>query len=68
MKKATPKKRGGKRPGAGRKPTGRDPTRAFRLPDKLIVIVDAWAKAHNTTRSEAVRVLLTEALGMEALG
>jgi hypothetical protein len=67
MKKAIPKKHGGKRKGAGRKPKGRDPTRAFRLPDELIAAVDAWAKDHNATRSEAVRALLTEALRMERL-
>ena len=68
MKKAIPKKRGGKRKGAGRKPRGRDPARTFRLSDELIAAVDAWAKTDCTTRSEAVRALLSEALEVENLG
>jgi hypothetical protein len=68
MKKATPKMRGGKRPGAGRKPTGKDPTRTFRLSDEFIAKVDAWAAQHadKPSRSEAFRRLVE--LGLKAKG
>jgi Ribbon-helix-helix protein, copG family len=60
MKKAIPKVRGGKRPGAGRKPTGRDPARTFRLSDELIAELDAWAARQDDSpsRSEAIRRLV----------
>jgi hypothetical protein len=64
MKKAIPKKHGGKRPGAGRKPTGRDPARTFRLSDELIATLDAWAAAQDLSRSEALRRLVE--LGLKA--
>jgi hypothetical protein len=60
MKKAMPKTIGGKRPGAGRPPTGRDPSRTFRLSDEFIASVDAWAQSEPDTpgRSEAIRRLV----------
>jgi hypothetical protein len=68
MKKATPKMRGGKRTGAGRKPTGRDPSRTFRLSDEFIASVDAWAakQSDSPTRSEALRRLVEMALKAKA--
>jgi len=59
MKKAIPR-RGGKRPGSGRKPTGTDPARTIRLSDEFITTVDAWAaaQADKPGRSEAIRRLV----------
>jgi hypothetical protein len=54
MKKSTkvaPKKRG--RPG-----TGKDPHMAARMPPELIAEVEAWAAAHDTSRSDAFRRLV----------
>jgi hypothetical protein len=56
MEKAIPKKHGGPRPGAGRKPTGRDPARTFRLSDEFIARLDAWRG--NLSRAEAIRRLV----------
>ena len=60
MKKAIPKPVGGKRPGAGRPATGRDPTRTIRLSDEFIANVDAWAAVQEDEpgRSEAIRRLV----------
>jgi len=60
VKKATPKPVGGKRPGAGRPATGRDPTRTIRLSDEFLANVDAWAAAQEDqpSRSEAIRRLV----------
>jgi hypothetical protein len=68
MKKATPKMRGGKRPGSGRKPTGRDPSRTFRLSDEFMASVDAWAEqqADAAGRSEAIRRLVELGLKVKA--
>ena len=56
MKKATQKTSwGGKRKGAGRLPTGKDPTYSFRISAELVAKLDAWAKSHGITRGEAVR-------------
>ncbi len=51
---------GGKRPGAGRPATGRDPTRTMRLSDEFIATVDAWAARQDDmpSRSEAIRRLV----------
>jgi hypothetical protein len=46
------------RPFAG----GRDPLVAARLPTELTRRIDAWAKLHEVTRSEAMRQLLEQAL------
>jgi hypothetical protein len=62
MKKAIRKTHGGKRAGSGRKPTGTDPARTFRLSDEFIAKVDAWAHAHETNRTEAVRHLVEAGL------
>jgi hypothetical protein len=61
-----PKKIGGKRPGAGRPRTGRDPSRTFRLSDEFIASVDAFAaqQPDEPTRSEAIRRLVE--LGLKA--
>lgn len=66
MKKVRPK-RGGKRPGSGRKPTGRDPVRQLRMPDALVAEVMGWAKrqADRPTFSEAVRRLVAKALAWQ---
>lgn len=66
MKKAIPKKVGGKRPGAGRPATGRDPARTFRLSDEFIAKVDAWAADQSDlpARSEAVRRLVEVGLSV----
>lgn len=60
MKKAIPKRSGGKRPGAGRPATGRDPARAFRLSNQFMASVDAWAASQEDQpgRSEAIRRLV----------
>ena len=64
MKKAIPKTVGGKRPGAGRPATGKDPARTIRLSDEFIAEVDKWAaeQADQPTRSEAIRRLVEIAL------
>ncbi|HUQ38502.1 MAG TPA: ribbon-helix-helix domain-containing protein [Aestuariivirga sp.] len=33
-----------------------------RLPDEMVSSIDAWAKANNTTRSEAIRRLVEKGL------
>jgi hypothetical protein len=58
--------RGGKRPGSGRKPTGRDPVRTMRLSDEFIATVDAWGAANDATRSEAIRRLVELGLTVKA--
>jgi len=66
MKKAIPKRMGGKRPGAGRPATGRDTPRTFRLSDEFMANVDAWAASQDDQpgRSEAIRRLVE--LGLKA--
>jgi hypothetical protein len=66
VKKATPKTVGGKRAGAGRPATGRDPTRTMRLSDEFMASVDAWAAQQDDapTRSEAIRRLVE--IGLKA--
>jgi hypothetical protein len=49
--KVMPKKR-------GRPATGKDPQVIARMPAESIASVDAWAAAHETTRSEAIRRLV----------
>jgi hypothetical protein len=58
MKKAIPKTAGGKRAGAGRPATGKDPVRTFRLSDDFITTVDSWAEDHGVGRAEAIRRLV----------
>jgi hypothetical protein len=60
VKKAIRRSVGGKRPGAGRKPTGTDPARTIRLSDEFIAHVDSWAAAQHDQpgRSEAIRRLV----------
>ena len=59
MKKAIPKTRGGKRPGAGRPATGRDPVSAIRLPEDLTSAIDRWSEVNKvSSRSEAIRRLI----------
>lgn len=55
-------KHGGKRKGAGRKPTGKDPIVALRLPPPLIAAIDKAAKAEGVSRSEKIRALIEKAL------
>ena len=65
MKKAIPKTRGGKRLGAGRPATGRDPVRPIRMSDLLVADVKAWAKRQpdKPSLSAAIRRLVEQALG-----
>ena len=60
MKTAMPKSRGGRRPGAGRPATGKDPVRAIRLSDEFLEKVDGWAaqQTDRPGRSEAIRRLV----------
>ena len=58
MKKAMSKSHGGKRLGAGRPPTGKDPQVVLRMPSNLIATVDAWATSMEIMRSEAIRRLV----------
>ena len=60
VKKAIPKIMEGKRTGAGRPATGKDPVRTMRLSDEFIIIIDAWAARQDDapTRSEAIRRLV----------
>ena len=55
--KVTPKKK------RGRPATGRDPHVTSRMASELIVEVEAWATANDTTRSAAIRRLVE--LGLE---
>jgi hypothetical protein len=66
MKKAIPKTVGGKRPGAGRPATGKDPARTIRLSHEFVAAIDAWAEAHDLVRSEAIRRLVE--IGLKAKG
>lgn len=65
MKKVRPK-HGGKRTGAGRPATGRDPVRQLRMPATLTDAVTQWAKKQTDkpTFSEAIRRLVAKALGL----
>jgi len=69
MKKAIRKSRGGRRAGAGRKPTGTDPARTIRLSDEFIAKVDAWAAAQDDkpARSEAIRRLVELGLKVKSV-
>ncbi len=51
-------KHGGKRKGAGRKPTGKDPIVALRLSPDMIAAIDKAAKAEGVSRSEKIRSVL----------
>jgi hypothetical protein len=66
VKKAIPKTLGGKRPGAGRPATGKDPVRTMRLSDEFMDQVDTWAAKQDDQpgRSEAIRRLVE--LGLKA--
>ena len=48
----------------GRPATGKDPHVTARMPNELIVQVEAWAEANETSRSEAIRRLVE--LGLKA--
>lgn len=50
-----------KRP--GRPATGRDQMYGARLSKELVGKIDAWAKKHDTSRSEAIRRLVERGLG-----
>ena len=52
----------------GRPPTGQDPVTALRLPSTLRVCIEQWAKQQpdTPTRSEAIRRLIEDALGLRA--
>src|SRR5712671_4000844 len=60
--KVAPKKRSRGRPPSG----GRDPHIAARMPASMIAKVEAWAKANDTNRSDAIRRLVE--LGLKAKG
>jgi hypothetical protein len=69
MKKAIPKTLGGKRPGAGRPATGKDPVRTMRLSDEFIAKVDGWALQQDDrpARSEAIRRLVELGLTLRTI-
>jgi hypothetical protein len=46
----------------GRPATGRDPVVGGRVPQATIDAMDAWAKAHGKTRSEALGLLIDAGL------
>jgi hypothetical protein len=68
MKKEIPKTVGGKRAGAGRPATGKDPVRTMRLSDEFMASVDAWSGRQDDapSRSEAIRRLVE--IGLKAKG
>jgi hypothetical protein len=68
VKKAIPKTIGGKRAGAGRPATGRDPARTFRLSNEFMATLDAWCsrQVDKPSRAEAIRRLVE--LGLKAKG
>ncbi|WP_441242571.1 hypothetical protein [Tardiphaga sp. 768_D3_N2_1] len=57
---------GGRRLGAGRTSIGNDPVRTFRLSNKIIQNVDAWATSKRTSRSDAIRQLIELGLTLTA--
>jgi hypothetical protein len=59
-KKVIPKKR-------GRPATGRDPQVVVRMPEALIEKIDEWASKNEVSRSEAMRLLLTNSLARSSL-
>jgi len=65
MKKAKRKRWGRKRRSAARPPAGRATTFSTRLPGELMAVVDQYAKARGISRSEAIRLLLERALGLD---
>jgi len=65
MKKAKRKGWGGKRRSAGRPPTGTAPDFSTGLPPELVAMVDQYARARGISRSEAIRLLLERALGLD---
>ncbi len=58
--KVMPKKR------RGRPATGKDPQVVVRMPTSLIAVVDVWAMANDTSRSDAFRRLIE--LGLKVKG
>ena len=46
----------------GRPPTGQSPQVQIRLPKQLLSIIDKLAREQATSRSEIMRLLLTEAI------
>jgi hypothetical protein len=68
MKTEILKSRGGRRPGAGRPATGKDPVRAIRLSDEFLEKVDGWAaqQMDRPGRSEAIRRLVE--IGLKVKG
>ncbi len=50
-------RKGGARPGAGRKPTGQDKPVGTRIPADDLAAIDAWAAEQGCTRAEALRRL-----------
>jgi hypothetical protein len=65
MKKAKRKGWGGKRRSAGRLPTGMAPAFSTELPADLVAMLDQYARARGISRSEAIRLLLERALGLD---
>ena len=63
MKKAIPKKTvGGRRPGAGRPATGKDPMVTLRMPPKLIESIESIAESESISKSDAIRQLIERGL------
>jgi predicted DNA-binding protein len=48
----------------GRPATGHDPLVGLRLSPEMTARVDAWAERQNLTRSEAIRQMIEQALGV----
>ena len=47
----------------GPPPTGKTPVTALRIPDDVMARIDRWVRANGiASRSEAIRILLEEAL------
>src|SRR4051812_36661309 len=67
MKRTITKKDGGKRPGAGRRATGKAPAPTMRLSDEFIAKVEGWAaeQADEPGRSDAMRRLVELGLTSE---
>ncbi|MBF0877290.1 ribbon-helix-helix protein, CopG family [Gluconobacter cerevisiae] len=50
----------------GRPPeNGRDPLISTRMPEQDVAALEAWAAAHNLSRSEAIRRLIQKGLDSE---
>ncbi len=51
--------------GRGRPATGVDPAVSARLPEELVLQLDAWAKKHGLSRGQAIRRLVEVGLNVK---